>query len=208
MTSPLKTDANARMAAARASETQGRLLAAYASIRSTARVSDALVGFGLPLVAYVLDSMPDDPIRVTAVRGQHSAHNPLLGLGTDVEVWTLLIRCGSDVTITLDVAAGPWTTGIGPLELRVEWMRSDRVTTFHPRGAMARSSDLADSSLGLTGIEERLVDYAMDLCDLVADDIVPDELTVAMQIVEAARTSADLAVPVDLAPSPGTRHGR
>lgn len=204
MISPLKVDSNARLAADLASESHGRLLAVYASIRSTARVPDALVGLGLPLVAYVLDSLPDRPTRVTAIRGRHTAHNPLLGLGTDVEIWTIIVRCESEVTITLDIASGPWTTGFGPLELRVEWMRAARVTTFHPRGATVVSGGAVDRSLGLTGVEERLVAYAVDLCDLVADGMTPGELTRAMPIVEAARTSAERGVPIELAPSPST----
>ncbi len=202
MTSPLMDDPNARMAAALAGEPAGRLIAVYASIRSTSRVPDALTGFGLPLIGYVLDTLDDSPIRVTAVQGRHSAHNPLLGLGTDVDLWTLLIRCESELTVTVDVATGPWSTGAGPLELRVEWMRPERVTTFHPRGAGVVSGDPGDVSLGLTGLEERLLDYAVDLCDLVADGETPAEIAEAMRIVEAAREAASTGRSVDVS---GTR---
>lgn len=198
MTSPWSDDANARLAASLASESAGRLLAVYASIRSTTRVPDALVGLGVPLIGYVLDSVDEAPVRVTAIQGRHSAHNPLLGLGTDVEMWTLLIRCASEVTITVDVAAGPWTTDAGPLETRVEWMRSDQVTTFHPSGAAVASQDAGDVSLGLTGLEERLLEYAVDLCDLAADGETPVELARAMDIAEAARRSVERAASVDL----------
>ena len=197
MTSPLNDDRNARLAAAHSVEHGGHPLAVYASVRSTSRVPDALVGLGLPLIDYVFGSMDDTPVRVTAVRGQHSAHNPLLGLGTDVEMWTVLIRCRSGMTVTVDVAMGPWATAVGPLELRVEWMASERVTTFHPRSVSVVSGEPGDPALGLTGLEERLLDYAVDLCDLVVEGQTPAELAAAMRIVEAARASAAQSVPVD-----------
>ena len=198
MTSPWREDPNARLVASLASEPAGRLLAVYASIRSTTRVPDALTGLGVPLVGYVLESVDETPVRVTATRGRHSAHNPLLGLGTDVEMWTLLIRCASEVTITVDVTAGPWTTDAGPLETRVEWMGSDRVTTFHPRGATVASQEAWDGSLGLTGLEERLLEYAVDLCDLAAEGDMPIELAAASHVAEAARESVAGNVPITL----------
>ena len=196
MSSPLADDPNARLAAALVAEPAGRLLAVYAAIRSSSRVPDALNGLGVPLIDYVLRSLDDVPARVTALRGRHSAHNPLLGLGTDVEMWTILIRCRSELTVTVDVAMGPWATAAGSLELRVEWMRSDRVTTFHPRGGSVVSGEPGDASLGLTGLEERLLAYAVDLCDLVADGEAPSEMVTAMRIVEAARVSMDQTTPV------------
>ena len=198
MSSPLNDDRNARLAAALSVEHGGHPLAVYASVRSTSRVPDALVGLGLPLIDYVFGTLDDTPARVTAVRGQHSAHNPLLGLGTDVEMWTVLIRCGSGMTVTVDVAMGPWATAVGPLELRVEWMRPERSTTFHPKSGSIVSGEPGDASLGLTGLEERLLNYAVDLCDLVVEGETPAELDVAMRIVEAARASAAQGTPVDL----------
>lgn len=198
MTSPWFDDPNARMAASIAAEPVGHLLAVYASVRSTSRVADALTGLGVPLIAYVLDSIDETPVRVTATRGRHSAHNPLLGLGTDVELWTLLIRCASEVTITIDVAAGPWTTDAGPLETRVEWMRSVRVTTFHPRGASIASEEAGDGSLGLNGMEERLLEYAADTCDLAADGEMPVELMAASRVADAAKESDSGDVSISL----------
>ena len=198
MTSPWCDDTNARLAATLAGEPAGRLLAIYASIRSTTRVPDALTGLGVPVIAYVLDSAKETPLRVTAIRSRHSAHNPLLGLGTDVEMWSILLRCASEVSITVDVAAGPWTTDAGPVETRVEWMWSERVTTFHPKGSSVASQEAGDCSLGLTGIEERLLEYAVDLCDLAADGDMPMELAAASRVAGAARESVAGDVSINL----------
>ncbi len=198
MSNPLKDDPNAALAAALAGEGDGKLLAVYASIRSTTRVAEPLIGLGLPLIDYVLASIYETPVSVTATRGRHSAQSPLLGLGTDVELWTLLVRCASELTVTVDVAAGPWSTVAGPLELRVEWLRSGRVTTFHPRGATISSGDGSAVSLGLTGLEERLLDYAVDLSEMSGDGDAPAEFAGAMRIVEAARGAVSTGLSVDL----------
>jgi hypothetical protein len=197
MNNPLFHDPNAVLAADLARQAEGRLLAVYASVRSTTRVADSLVGFGLPVFAYLLGSMHESPVRVAAVRGRHTAQSALLGLGTDVEIWTVLVRCASELTMTVDVAAGPWTTAAGPIELRVEWMRSDRVTTFHPRGGTVVAGD-GGASVGLTGLEERLLDHAIDLCDIVGDGHVPEDFVEAMQIVEAAKEAASAEMAIEI----------
>lgn len=198
MTSPLVADRTAAMTSRLAREAEGRPLAVYAAIRSTGRVPNALLGLGLPLVAFVLDSLDDEPTRVTAVTTRHSADSPVWGLGTEVEQWTILIRCRSELTITVDVAAGPWTTGAGPLELRVEWMTSERVTTFYPRGASIASAAAGDASLGLSGLEEALLAYAEELGDLEAEGAMPEVLHAALRIVDAARESAEVGTSIDM----------
>ena len=86
----------------------------------------------------------------------------------------------------------------------VEWLWSDRVTTFHPRGASVASGEPGDGSLGLTGLEERLLEYAVDLCDLAADGEMPVELAAASRVAEAARESAERGAPVGLSVEEGT----
>lgn len=198
MMSPFLIDQTAATAARLAREAPGRRLAIYAAIRSTGRVPDAMVGLGLPLLAYVLGTVDDAPTRVTAVRARHSADSPFWGLGTEVEQWTILVLCASGMTITVDVATGPWTTGAGPLELRVEWMTSERVTTLHPRGATIASATPGDASLGLSGLEEALLVYAEELGDLAAEGALPEELGPALRIIDAAGDSAASGLPVDI----------
>ena len=198
MSSPMADDRSALLAADLARRAGGSRLAVYAAVRATARVPDPLVGLGVPLLAYVLGSVEENPVRVTAVRGRHSAEGPLWGLGTQVEQWSLLIRCASELTITVDVASGPWTTGVGPLELRVEWMHRERVITFRPTGATVASAAPGAASLGLSGLEERLLGYAEEVVDLAADHALPEELSAAAAIVSAARRSAETGGPVDL----------
>lgn len=103
--------------------TSGSGWPSYAVIRAKARIDDALITLGLPLIQEVLSVADENPITVT------SAYS---GGDSGFEQWSLILSFPSGVRASIDIASGLGAAQVRALDLRVEWSGAEQAILVDP----------------------------------------------------------------------------
>jgi hypothetical protein len=137
----------------------GQWLAVYAVARAKAPLPDPLTALGLPLLDLLLQTIPEQPIAVTALR---------TATATGFEHWSLILAFASGLRASVDIGAGIGPGQTNELDLRVEWSGADRVVLVEPMNVavtVTTASGISTRSAEITPILDALGPFIWDLTD-------------------------------------------